>query len=174
MLTRDPATESGLDAVMRDLASRGIAYEMVEHEETFTAVAEAVAAHAEPAAAGKTLVLRDHGDHGRYRVVVLPAHRHVDLRRVRDLLGTEHRIRLATEAEMQRDFPLYEVGAVPALGPLVPAADAVDVRLLDAERILFAAGDHRHSVVIAVRDLIRATEPRVADVCAVRDDIEAF
>lgn len=169
MPTRDPAGESGLDAVMHDLSSRGIAYQVIEHEETFSAVAEAVAAHAEPAAAGKTLVLRDHD---RYRVVVLPAHRHLELRRVRELLGTGHRLRLATEAEMQRDFPRYEVGAVPALGPLVPAADVVDVRLLDAERILFAAGDHRHSVVIAVRDLLRATEPRVADVCAVRDDIE--
>ena len=169
MHSRDTGATSGLEAVTHNLDSLGIPHEVVEHEETFSAVADAVASHVEPAAGGKTLLLHDQGT---YRVVLLPAHRHADLHRLRDLMGGTRRLRLATEEEMARDFPVYEVGAIPPVGPLVPAAEIVDIRLLDTEKVLFAAGDHRHSVLVPVRLLLRAVEPRVADVCEVRDDIE--
>jgi Ala-tRNA(Pro) deacylase len=162
-------TERNVQTVTGHLDSLGVPHELIEHEETFTAVAEAAAAGVEPAMGGKTLLLHDTGG---YRLVVLPAHRHLDLHRVRDLLGASRRLRLATEEEMARDFPSYEVGALPPVGPLLPSAEIVDIRLLDSERALFAAGDHRHSVLIPIRQLLRVTEPRVADVCEVRDDIE--
>jgi prolyl-tRNA editing enzyme YbaK/EbsC (Cys-tRNA(Pro) deacylase) len=107
-------------------------------------------------------------------LVVLPANRHVDVARVRALTGATRHLRLATEEEMQEAFPIYEVGAVPPIGPGLPTAELVDIRLLDAERLICTAGDHRHSVALAPRDLLRAAEPRVADVCVVRDDIEEW
>jgi prolyl-tRNA editing enzyme YbaK/EbsC (Cys-tRNA(Pro) deacylase) len=43
--------------------------------------------------------------------------------------------------------------------------EVVDVRLLYRERIVCAAGDHRHSVRLDPRGLLRLIEPRVADIC---------
>jgi Ala-tRNA(Pro) deacylase len=162
-----PSATSALASVTEHLDARGVPYEVIEHAETFSAVAEAIAVSVDPAAAGKTLVLHDHG--GSFLVVV-PADRHLDLGRVHDLTGATRHLRLATEAEMARDFPLYEVGAAPPIGPSLPAIEIVDIRLLALERGLFAAGDHRHALLISVRDLLRVAEPRVADVCEVRDE----
>lgn len=163
----DPAATAGFMSVAEHLDTRGVAYEAVEHAETFSAVAEAAAARVDPAAAGKTLLLHDHRG---YSLVVVPADKHVDLSRVRELTGGTTHLRLATEEEMARDFPLYEVGAVPPLGPGLPAIDVVDIGLLELDRALVTAGDHRHSLLVSVRDLLRVAEPRVADVCATREE----
>jgi prolyl-tRNA editing enzyme YbaK/EbsC (Cys-tRNA(Pro) deacylase) len=66
---------------------------------------------------------------------------------------------------MQDAFPAFEVGALPPFGPLIPAPEVVDVRLLYHERILCGAGDHTHAVSIDPRELLRVAEPQVADIC---------
>lgn len=164
-------TTSQTAAVTHYLDAQQVPYRLIEHPETFSATAEANAAHAEPAMAGKTLLLHDRGQ---YSLMLLPARHHADLPRLRYLLGGTRRLRLATEAEMARDFPDYEVGALPPLGPSVPPVAIVDVRLLDAEEVLFAAGDHRHSIVVPIKRLLAIVEPRLADVCEVRNHIEGW
>jgi hypothetical protein len=66
----------------------------------------------------KTLALHYHGS---YKLVVIPASRRLDLSRLRQLSGGSTHLRLATEHEMERDFPDFEVGALPPFGPLLPA-----------------------------------------------------
>jgi Ala-tRNA(Pro) deacylase len=144
------------------LAERGVAYDVVEHAEAFAAVDEARAAGAEPRDAAKTLALHDRDG---YRLAVIPATGRLDLDRTRRLLDASAHLRLATEEEMERDFPGFEVGALPPLGPDLPLAEVVDVRLLYRERLLCSAGDHRHSLAIDPRDLVRVVEPVVADIC---------
>ena len=65
---------------------------------------------------------------------------------------------------MEADFASFEVGALPPLGPMLPAPEALDLRLMDHERILCSGGDHRHSVLVDPRDLARLGEATVADV----------
>jgi Ala-tRNA(Pro) deacylase len=144
------------------LDSAGIDHELVEHLATFTAVDEAAATGVEPAAAAKTLVLHDRDG---YRLALIPAGRRLDMARARDALRATRHLRLATEQEIADAFPGFEVGALPPLGESLPVPEVVDIRLLYRERVLFAAGDHRHGVLIDPRDLLRAAEPRVADVC---------
>lgn len=165
------STTPGLGKVTDQLDARGVPYDVIEHPETYTAVAEADAVRADPAATGKTLVLRDRGG---YLLVLVPADRHVDLARVRELTGATHHLRLATEAEIASDFPLYEVGAVPPVGPGLPTVEIVDLRLLDHERAIVAGGDHRHALLIPIRELLRVVEPRVADVCRTRAEDKDF
>jgi prolyl-tRNA editing enzyme YbaK/EbsC (Cys-tRNA(Pro) deacylase) len=43
--------------------------------------------------------------------------------------------------------------------------ELVDERLLEHERILCSGGDHEHAVLVNPRDVVRAGEARVADVC---------
>lgn len=171
MESLDPSATTGAAVVAAHLDARGVPFELIEHAETFTAAAEAVAARVDPAAAGKTLLLHDRDG---YSLVVVPADRHVDLGRVREIVGATAHLRLATEAEMSAELPMYDVGAIPPVGPGVPPIELVDLRLLEAERVLFPAGDHRHSVLIPIRHVLRLAEPRVADICASRDDGKDF
>jgi prolyl-tRNA editing enzyme YbaK/EbsC (Cys-tRNA(Pro) deacylase) len=83
----------------------------------------------------------------------------LDLRKVRELLGATRNLRLATEDEIARDFPTLEVGAVPPFRPWVPAAEVIDSALLEKERILCPAGDHRHSLPRAPQTSARTDCP---------------
>ena len=152
----------GIDAVTAFLEREGVAHEVLEHRPTFSAAAEARASGAEPREAAKTLALRDHDD---YRMAVIPATHRLDLARVRELLGGSSHLRLATEAELEQDFPNFDVGAMPPLGPMMPMPEIIDVHLLYHDQILCAGGDHRHALRMDPRDLLRVCEPRVASIC---------
>jgi Ala-tRNA(Pro) deacylase len=155
-------SSSRIEVVARYLDELDVRYEVVEHRATYTASAEARAAGVGPDEAAKTVLLRDDGG---YRVAVIPASERLDLRKARELAGTGESLRLATEQEMASDFASFEVGALPPIGPLLPAPEVLDRRLLDHERILFSGGDHRHGVLIDPNDLVQLTQAKVADVC---------
>ena len=156
------AEAHGIDAVTAFLEAEGVRHEVVEHRPTFSAAAEARAAGADVREAAKTLALHDHDG---YRMAVIPATHRLDLHRTRELLGASSHLRLATEAELERDFPMFDVGAMPPLGPMMPMAEIIDVHLLYHEHVLCAGGDHRHGLRIDPRDLLRVCEPRVAAIC---------
>jgi prolyl-tRNA editing enzyme YbaK/EbsC (Cys-tRNA(Pro) deacylase) len=156
------AETRGISAVTAYLDGEGVRYEVVEHRPTFSAAAEARASGTEPREAAKTLALHDRDG---YRMAVIPATHRLDLHRCRELLGATSHLRLATEAELERDFPMFEVGAMPPLGPMMPMPEIIDVHLLYHDRILCAGGDHKHSLRLDPRDLLRLCEPRVASLC---------
>jgi prolyl-tRNA editing enzyme YbaK/EbsC (Cys-tRNA(Pro) deacylase) len=127
----------------------------------YSALDEARAAGDEPPDTAKTLVLHD-GE--RRHVAVVPAGRRLDLDRLREVLRASRHLRLATEDELAREFPDYDVGALPPFG-LEPVPEVIDIRLVYRDRLLCAGGDHQHGVRLDPRDLLRLAEPRVADIC---------
>lgn len=153
---------TGVGAVTSYLHATGVGYELIEHPATYTAAAEARVTGTPPNAEAKTVVLRSNG---MYRLAVIPASDRLDLRKVRDVLGERSELRFATESEMGNDFPQFEVGAVPPLGPMLPALEIVDSKLVDSGHIVCSAGDHRHSVRLDARELLTTVDPLVADVC---------
>ncbi len=155
-------TTTRADAIVDFLDGAGIPYERVEHEPTMSAAAEARVADWPPDAAAKTVVLQ-HGS--TYVIAAIPASGRLDLHKLRELLGAERQLRLATEAEIARDFPMLDVGAVPPFGPMVPAATVIDSALLTHARVLCPGGDHTHSVLIDPRDVVRITAATTADIC---------
>jgi Ala-tRNA(Pro) deacylase len=155
-------TTTGVAAVVEYLDAHGVPYEIVEHEPTMSASAEAFATHRAPQQVAKTVVLQDGQD---YVLAVVPASERVDLHKLRELLSGSRSLRLATESEISRDFPALEVGAAPPFGSTLPRAEVVDSQLLGEDRVLCAAGDHRHSVLIDPRDVVRITDARTADIC---------
>lgn len=154
--------EAGIEAVTDWLAAKRIHYRLVEHDATFTAAADAQVAGYAPEQSAKTVVLRDRDA---YRLAVIPASCRLDLHKLRDILDAGKSLRLASEAEMAEDLPAFEVGAVPPFGPLLPAPEVVDRRLLTYNRVLCCGGDHRHSLLIDSEDLVRVAGATVADVC---------
>jgi Ala-tRNA(Pro) deacylase len=149
-------------AMIEFLDGAGINYELIEHEPTLSAAAEARVTEHAPDQVAKTVVLHDGSA---YVIAVIPASDRLDLHKLRELLGATRQLRLASEDEIARDFPSLEVGAVPPFGPMVPAAEVIDRALLEQQRILCPAGDHRHSVLIDPGDVVRITAATSADIC---------
>ena len=155
------SVQEGHAVVTEFLERHGVPYEVVEHERTQTAAAEARAAGMPPADVAKTVVLRDQEG---VRLAVIPASHRLDLHKVKRELGSKG-LRLVTEQEMADEFGDFEVGAVPPFGPLFHALELVDERLLDHDRILCGGGDHEHGVLVDPHDVVRAGQARVADIC---------
>jgi Ala-tRNA(Pro) deacylase len=155
------SVQEGHAAVTEFLERAGVPYEVVKHERTQTAAAEARAAGVPPADVAKTVVLRDQEG---LRLAVIPASYRLDLHKVKRELGSKG-LRLVTEQEMEQEFSDFEVGAVPPFGPMFHALELVDERLLDHDRILCGGGDHEHGVLVDPHDVVRASQARVADIC---------
>jgi len=153
---------TSLDAIVRFLEGERIDYELVEHEAVMSAADEARVVDRPQEQVAKTVVLHD-GDE--FVIAAIPASERLDLHKLRVLLGASRELRLATEDEIAREFPLHEVGAIPPFGPMVPTAEVIDRALLEQQQILCAAGDHRHSVVVDPLDIVRIADARTADIC---------
>ncbi len=163
----DPAPHTALtathvDAITGYLEGVRVDHELIEHQPAMTAAAEAGATHRPPDQVAKTIVLHDGSA---YTIAAIPASERLDLNKLRHLLGATRGLQLATEEQIRRDFPALEVGAVPPFGPMVPAAEVIDRSLLDHERILCPAGDHRHSVMVDPHEVVRITSARIAAIC---------
>ena len=153
---------AGFDEVRQLLLARGIDHAVVEHEQTFTAGAEARIAAVPPAHTAKAVMTRDARG---YLLAIVPASELLDLRKLRRAAFRPD-LRLATEAELGRDFPQYELGALPPFGDLFGCRELIDVRLLAPSRILCNGGDHRHSFVLSPRELRYASGSGIADLVA--------
>jgi Ala-tRNA(Pro) deacylase len=143
------------------LDETGVSYEVLPHAHTETATAEAEALGVEPADVAKTLVVKT--PDGYVRAVVPASHR-LDLHKLRETVGGgRHKVSLASEDDLRRDFPEFELGAVPPFGgqrnPVV-----VDERVAGRESVVLEAGSHDESVRIAAADLVRASGAQVADI----------
>jgi Ala-tRNA(Pro) deacylase len=151
------------------LDDAGAAYEVLHHEHTERATAEAIALGVSPDEVAKTLIVATPTGHVR---ALVPASRRIDMRKLADALGEGRKqLHLSTEEEMRRDYPEFELGAVPPLGGASTDAVIVDSALARLESIVFEAGSHDDSVRINTADLLRLTGARVDDIA--RDDEEA-
>jgi Ala-tRNA(Pro) deacylase len=152
----------GVDAVVDFLERHQAAYEVIEHRDTFAATSEARASGTPPERMAKTVLLHDHEG---FRLAVIPATEHLDLHKARALLDASGHLRLASEQEIEREFPAFDVGALPPFSALLGAPELLDERLLAHHRILCAGGDHRHTLEISPHELERLGHPLVGDLC---------
>src|SRR6266511_3230117 len=105
-------------AAMADVTSvldeAGVDYEVLEHPHTERAADEAAALGVAPEEVAKTLILATPGGNLR---AVLPASERIDLAKVADFLEARHKqVHLASEDDLKRDYPDFDLGAVPSLG----------------------------------------------------------
>jgi Ala-tRNA(Pro) deacylase len=154
-------------AAMADVTSvldeAGIDYELLEHAHTERAADEAAALGVAPEEVAKTLVLATPGGNLR---AVLPASERIDLPKLADLLEVGHKeVHLATEDDLNRDYPDFELGAVPPFGGKEGDQVIVDSRLAARDSVVLEAGSHERSVRLKAADLVRLTGAQVADIC---------
>ena len=139
-----------MSVVTEHLEQRSAAYEALAHRQAYTSIDEARALGIDADEVLKTLALRTGPG---YVLVVIPAARRLDLHLVREALGDNH-ARLATEEELGRDFPDYQLGALPPLGALVGANVYVDPEVLGHDTVVFAAGTQTESVKMSTQELV--------------------
>ena len=142
--------------VLDYLQGRGITFTVIPHPKTPTAAGEAHAMHLPEDQVVKTIVvIANYGP----ALMVIPASRRLDL----DLAiqaTADPEARLATERELERTFPDYELGALPPLSMMLLAPMYVDPVVAELETIVFAAGRQDVSVAMASSDLF-GTDPVV-------------
>jgi Ala-tRNA(Pro) deacylase len=151
-------TTSDLTSVLDE---SDVSYELLPHAPTESALAEAEALGVAPDDVAKTLVVKL--PEGYVRAVV-PASARLDLRKLRAIHGGgRHSVHLATEEDLRRDYPQFELGAVPPIGgrsdPVV-----VDPKVANRESIVIEAGSHAESLRLAAADLIHVTRAAVTDI----------
>ena len=101
------------NALTDALDGAGIAYELLEHASTDRASDEAAALGLRPNEVAKTVVLT--AGSGNVRVL-LPASERIDMHKLRNLLDVGKELHLLNEEALGRDYPEFELGAVPPVG----------------------------------------------------------
>jgi Ala-tRNA(Pro) deacylase len=144
--------------IRKMLELRGIPFEEMQHPEVYTAQEVAQREHFSGHRVAKVVVVMADG---RPAELILPASRHVNLDRVRNVLHA-HEVRLATEAEMEKYFTDCELGAIPALRHWKDVDVLMARSLIVTGKILFQAGTHADAVRLNFRDWYEMVNPQVA------------
>jgi Ala-tRNA(Pro) deacylase len=148
--------------VTRLLDEAGVDFDVLEHAHTERAVDEAAALGIGPEEVAKTLVLVAPGENVR---AVLAASERIDLHKVAAVLGLSgKKVHLASEDDLARSYPDFELGAVPPLGGREDRV-VVDERLAGRDSVVLEAGAHDRSVRLKAADLVRLSQAQVADIC---------
>ena len=151
----------GTTLFVHELEAVSVPYELIHHEPTFSASAEAEALGLTPSQVAKTIVLETPAGYVR---AVLPASERLDIHKAKDILGVAD-AQLATEEHLAGAFPEFELGAVPPIGG-PPDRVLVDSRVVATDSMVIEAGAHSDSVRVKPSDLVAATRAIVADICA--------
>ncbi len=137
--------------VTEHLHTRGVPFTPIAHPQAYTSIDEARALGIDASEVLKTVAVRAAGG---YALMAVPATCRLDMHLVQAAVGDRH-VRLATEEELLRDFPGFELGALPPLGSLLGAPLFVNQDVLQHETVVFAAGSQSESVQLKTADLLR-------------------
>jgi Ala-tRNA(Pro) deacylase len=143
-------------AVLDYLQGRGVTFTVIPHRKASSTVEETHAADISGDEAVKTVVvIANYGP----ALMVIPASRELDLELAAEVTK-DPQARLATQRELERAFPDYEIGALPPLSMMLLAPMYVDPAVAARDRIVFAAGRQDVSIRMATSDLF-GTDPVV-------------
>jgi Ala-tRNA(Pro) deacylase len=138
------------------LRGKGVAHTVLRHEPVHTSEA-AAAVRGTPLASGAKALIVKAGEH--FLLLVLPADRKLDSRKVRGALGVKS-LRFASKEEVAACTSL-EPGAIPPFGTLFNLPTYCDPALGANLSINFNAGDHSVSVQMSYEDYLRAEAPQL-------------
>ncbi len=133
--------------------------EVVEHKTVFTVYDLAQTLKIKMNTIVKTLLIKADKE---YKLVVLPAHRRLNIEAVKKLLGAK-KVSIAKESDMAREMKV-KPGALTPFGQLHKLGVVVDKGLLKMQKGLFGAGSFTESVRLKIKDYIKAEQPTVGNI----------
>jgi Ala-tRNA(Pro) deacylase len=140
-----------MTVVTEHLERAGLRFEVLPHARSTTALEEAAALHLGADEVLKSIALIIETGPA---LAIVPASRRLDMELVRVALGDRH-ARLATEDEIERTFPEFELGALPALPALLHVPVVIDPAVFERRQVTFAAGLQRESVRVEADPVLR-------------------
>ncbi len=138
-----PVSKGPLKSLMTWLESKGIDYELHEHDRSLTALATARAEGVEPHTFEKVVWVRSAEDGD--ALIVLDADDHLDLGKAKEILRSG-KVKLVAEEEIMELAPDCDPGAMPAVGSLFGLPTYADLHVCDSAEISFNAGSHTVAV----------------------------
>ena len=136
------------------LKERGVEFGVFRHQPVFTSEEAAAVRGVALSTGAKALICKvDVG----FVMLVIPADRKLDSKRVRQALGI-HALRFATPEEL-KELTGLPPGAVPPFGSLFGLPTYCDARLAENERINFNAGVNSISVSLSYEDYLKVENP---------------
>lgn len=149
-----------MSTVTEHLQSMGIRFRVRPHAPTRSAMGEALALGISPDEVAKAVLL----DVGEGHVLaIVPASLRVDVDLVREALGDDD-VHVASEVEVEQDFPEFELGALPPLPSLLEVPVVIDPLVLAHRRVTFAAGTRGRSVETATDEVFTGESVVIAPV----------
>lgn len=136
-----------------------IKHQVVEHKTVFTVYDLAQTLKIKMNTIVKTLLIKADAE---YRLVLLPAHRRLNLEALKKLLGAK-RVIIAKESDMTREMKV-KPGALTPFGKLHKLGVVVDKGLLKSQRALFGAGSFTESIQMKIKDFLKLEEPTVGTI----------
>ncbi len=133
---------------------------VIHHHRTWTAQKTAESVHIKGREFAKTVLLEVDGNP---MLMVLPAHRKVSMKHVKEITGARD-VWVAAEDELKSVFSDCEIGAAPAFGNLYKTPMIVDEDLCMSNSIAFAGGTHEDVVQMTFSDFQRLTHPKFAHI----------
>jgi Ala-tRNA(Pro) deacylase len=152
----------GIAASIVELLKRErIPYTWFQHKASYTAQEEAAMSHIHGRSWAKVVICM--ADEQPIEAV-LPAHFLVDLEQLRALAGVVT-LRLATEEELARLYPDWEVGAMPPFGAVWGRRVFVERCLVGDPEMVFNAGTHTDAIRMHYWDFAELAKPSVGNFC---------
>ena len=140
--------------VQEYLTEQGVEFELVRHEQAFTAQEVAAAEHVTGHMFAKTVIVQGGGT---AHMLVLPASRHVDMRAAGNLIGSP--VKMVEEPDMKALFPDCEIGAEPPFGSQYGMGTYMDESLGGRDEIVFRAATHDRTVRMRYEDYVGLEQP---------------
>ena len=131
-----------MSTVTQHLQDMGVRFRVRPHPPASSAMGEALSLGIDPDEVAKAVLLDAADGHV---LAVVPASARVDIELVREALH-DHDIHLASEQEVEHDFPAYELGALPPVPSLLDVPVVIDPDLFTHRLVTFAAGNRHESV----------------------------
>jgi Ala-tRNA(Pro) deacylase len=145
----------------RALEEHHVHYRTITHDPTYTATQTAQSAHVSGKQLAKAVVVKLDG---RFAMVVLPAHRRVDLHAIKELSHAK-KIELAKESEFNAAFPECETGALPAIGKYWGMETYFANSLTKQPKIIINAGSHTELCEMPVSEYLEWVDPILIPWC---------
>jgi Ala-tRNA(Pro) deacylase len=134
-------------------------HEIIEHKTVFTVYDLAQTLKIKMNEIVKILLVKVDAE---YKLVLLPAHRRLNLDALKKLLGAK-RVTIAKESDMAREMKV-KPGALTPFGQLHKLGVVVDKGLLKTQKALFGAGSFTESIRMKMKDYLKAEQPTVGAV----------
>lgn len=149
-----------MTTVTEHLEHLGIRFQVVPHPPTTSALGEALALGISADEVAKAVLLDVDDGHV---LAIVPASRMVDIDLVRETLGQDD-VHVAREDEVARDFPEYELGALPPLPSLLHIPVVIDPAVFAHRRVTFSAGTKSTSVSADSNDVFTGSSITISPI----------